>query len=49
MRDAEDVVITVNCRRVARLVPIVHGRRRWLPPPELVSRLTERGLLDTSV
>jgi antitoxin (DNA-binding transcriptional repressor) of toxin-antitoxin stability system len=35
----EDVVITVNGRGVARLVPIQTSRRRWLPRAELVARL----------
>jgi prevent-host-death family protein len=35
----EDVVITVNGRRVARLVPIQRSRRHWLPRAELVRRL----------
>jgi prevent-host-death family protein len=35
----EDVVITVNGRRVARLVPVQAARRRWLPRAELVRRL----------
>ncbi len=35
----EDVVITVNGRRVARLVPLQQVRRRWLPKAELVRRL----------
>jgi prevent-host-death family protein len=35
----EDVVITVNGRAVARLVPIQPARRRWLPRAELVRRL----------
>ena len=38
VRDGEDVVITVNGRRVARLVPIDQGRR-WIPRAELISRL----------
>jgi prevent-host-death family protein len=35
----EDVVITVNGRAVARLVPLQPARRRWLPRAELVTRL----------
>ncbi len=35
----EDVVITVNGRRVARLVPVQAARRRWLPREELARRL----------
>lgn len=35
----EDVVITVNGRGVARLVPVQPVRRRWLPRTELASRL----------
>lgn len=44
----EDVVITVNGRAVARLVPLQPARRRWLPRAELVRRLriaqADRGL-----
>lgn len=35
----EDVVITVNGRRVARLVPLQAERRRWIAREELVRRL----------
>jgi prevent-host-death family protein len=35
----EDVVITVNGKGVARLVPIQPTRRRWLRRDELVRRL----------
>ena len=35
----EDVVITVNGRQVARLVPLQPTRRRWLPRTELTARL----------
>lgn len=35
----EDVVITVRGEPVARLVPAVPQRRRWLPRAELVARL----------
>jgi len=35
----EDVVITVNGRRVAHLVLIQPSRRRWLPRAEMVRRL----------
>jgi prevent-host-death family protein len=35
----EDVVITVNGRQVARLVPLQPTRRRWLPRAELTARL----------
>ena len=35
----EDVVITVNGRGVARLVPLQMVRRRWLPRAELIRRL----------
>lgn len=35
----EDVVITVNGRAVARLVPLQPASRRWLPRAELVRRL----------
>jgi len=35
----EDVVITVNGRGVARLLPIQPQRRRWIDRAELVRRL----------
>ncbi|MGB8382387.1 MAG: type II toxin-antitoxin system prevent-host-death family antitoxin [Dermatophilaceae bacterium] len=35
----EDVVITVNGKAVARLVPVQPARRRWLPRAEVVRRL----------
>jgi prevent-host-death family protein len=35
----EDVVITVNGKGVARLVPVQPARRRWLPQAELLRRL----------
>jgi prevent-host-death family protein len=35
----EQVVITVNGRQVARLVPVQPARRRWLPRTELIRRL----------
>ena len=35
----EDVVITVNGEPVARLIPIVGQRRRWVPGAELLARL----------
>jgi prevent-host-death family protein len=35
----EEVVITVNGRPVAQLVPIRPARRRWIPWGELVERL----------
>lgn len=35
----EDVVITVNGKGVARLVPIQPARRRWILRDELVRRL----------
>ena len=38
----EDVVITVNGKAVARLVPLQPVRRRWLPREELVRRLARR-------
>jgi len=41
VQDGEDVVITVNGRPVARLVPVQPARRRWLPKAELVRRLAE--------
>ena len=39
VQSGEDVVITVNGRRVAQLVPIRATRRRWLPREELAHRL----------
>ena len=36
----EDVVVTVNGRPVARLIPVQPASRRWLPRAELVRRLT---------
>jgi prevent-host-death family protein len=39
VQGGEDVVITVNGRGVARLVPIQPVRRGWLPRAELVRRL----------
>jgi prevent-host-death family protein len=39
VQSGEDVIITVNGRGVARLVPIQPARRRWLPRAELVGRL----------
>lgn len=39
VQGGEDVVITVNGRGVARLIPIQPVRRRWLPRAELVRRL----------
>jgi prevent-host-death family protein len=48
VQGGEDVVITVNGRGVARLIPIQPVRRRWLPRAELVRRLhvaqADRGL-----
>ena len=41
VQDGEDVVITVNGRPVARLVPVQPVRRRWLPKAELVRRLAQ--------
>ena len=41
VQDGEEVVITVNGRPVARLVPVQPARRRWLPKAELVRRLAE--------
>jgi prevent-host-death family protein len=35
----EDVVITVNGRPVAQLIPVVPARRRWIPRAELAGRL----------
>ena len=37
----EDVVITVNGKAVARIVPVQPTRRRWLPRAEFVGRLTQ--------
>ena len=39
VQSGEDVVITVNGRRVAQLLPIRAARRRWLPREELARRL----------
>jgi prevent-host-death family protein len=39
VQGGEDVVITVNGKPVARLVPVQPVRRRWLPRAELVGRL----------
>jgi prevent-host-death family protein len=36
----EDVVITINGKPVARLVPVQRTRREWLGRTELVRRLT---------
>lgn len=35
----EEIVITVNGRPVAQLVPLPVARRRWIPRDELVRRL----------
>ena len=39
VQKGEDVVITVNGRGVASLVPVHAARRRWLPREELARRL----------
>ncbi len=39
VQNGEDVIITVNGRAVARLVPMRAERRRWLPRVELTGRL----------
>jgi prevent-host-death family protein len=39
VQNGEDVVITVNGRAVARLVPLPSSPRRWLSRAELVRRL----------
>ena len=39
VRAGEDVVITVNGKGVARLVPVQPTRRRWIRRDELVRRL----------
>ena len=39
VQGGEDVVITVNGKPVARLVPVQPARRRWIPRAELVRRL----------
>jgi prevent-host-death family protein len=39
VQDGEDVVITVNGKAVAKLVPVQPTRRRWLPRAELTRRL----------
>jgi prevent-host-death family protein len=48
VQDGEDVVITVNGRGVARLVPLQSERRRWIGRSELVAILglhqTDAGL-----
>jgi prevent-host-death family protein len=36
----EDIVITVNRKPVARVVPIAAERRAWLARPDLVRRLS---------
>jgi prevent-host-death family protein len=36
----EDVVITVNGKPVARLVPVQPAKRRWIARAELVRRLS---------
>jgi prevent-host-death family protein len=41
VQGGEDVVITVNRRPVARLVPVLPVRRRWIPRTELVQRLAQ--------
>lgn len=35
----EEVVVTVNGRPVAQLVPLQRARRQWLPRTELIRRL----------
>jgi prevent-host-death family protein len=35
----ERIVVTTRGRPVASLVPVEHGRRRWIPRAELVRRL----------
>ncbi len=35
----EEVVVTVNGRPVAQIVPVQRARRHWLPRTELVRRL----------
>ena len=39
VQSGEDVVITVNGRGVARLVPLRPAPRRWMPRDELITRL----------
>jgi prevent-host-death family protein len=39
VESGEDVVITVNGKPVARLVPVAPVRRRWIRRGELVARL----------
>jgi prevent-host-death family protein len=39
VESGEDVVITVNGKPVARLVPVQLVRRWWIPRAELVARL----------
>jgi prevent-host-death family protein len=40
VQNGEDVVITVNGKAVARLVPVQHARRRWLSRADLIRRLS---------
>lgn len=40
VRSGEDVVITVNGKGVARLVPVQPSRRRWIERDELIRRLS---------
>ncbi len=46
----EEIVITVNGKPVARLLPLAPARRRWLPRAELSRRLAiaqaDAGLRD---
>jgi prevent-host-death family protein len=46
----EEIVITVNGKPVARLLPLSPARRRWLPRAELTRRLAtaqaDAGLRD---
>lgn len=41
VQGGEELVITVNGRPVAQLVPVSEERRRWLPKADLVSRLRQ--------
>lgn len=48
MEQGEDVIVTVNGRPVAKLIPLPDNRRRALPRAEFLQRLTQAdpGLRD---
>jgi prevent-host-death family protein len=48
VQQGEDVVITVNGRPVARLVPADVSRRRWMPRAE-VAELLHRSQADAAL